>query len=130
MSTIEIIAVFFAILYVILAAKESIWCWLAAIISVILYTRICYSAQLYPETGLQIFYLAMAIYGYIQWNKPKKDTIIISWTKQKHLIVIIINSLISICCGYYFASHRYLERLLVWGHLYQAVNLPNDSAVE
>jgi nicotinamide mononucleotide transporter len=102
MSTIEIIAVFFAILYVILAAKESIWCWLAAIISVILYTRICYSAQLYPETGLQIFYLAMAIYGYIQWNKPKKDTIIISWTKQKHLIVIIINSLISLCLGYYF----------------------------
>ena len=66
MTNIEIIAVFFAILYVILAAKESMWCWLAAAISVILYIQICFSAQLYPETGLQIFYLIMAIYGYIQ----------------------------------------------------------------
>ena len=102
MTNIEIIAVFFAILYVILAAKESMWCWLAAAISVILYIQICFSAQLYPETGLQIFYLIMAIYGYIQWNKPKKDTAIISWPKQKHLIILVISAAISICLGYYF----------------------------
>lgn len=102
MTNIEILAVFFAIIYVILAAKESIWCWLAAAISVIFYTHICYSAQLYPETGLQIFYLAMAVYGYLQWNKPKKDTNIISWSKQKHLTILTINAVISICLGYYF----------------------------
>ena len=36
-SIIESVAVFLSILYVILAAKESIWCWGAAAISVILY---------------------------------------------------------------------------------------------
>ena len=61
MSAIEFTAVIFAILYVVLAAKESIWCWLAAAISVILYIYICYTAKLFPETGLQVFYLAMAV---------------------------------------------------------------------
>ena len=105
MTIIEIIAVFFAVLYVILAAKESLWCWLAAAISVILYIYICYTAQLYPETGLQIFYLAMALYGFIQWKKPKKEIAIISWPKQKHFLIITINIIISFCLGYYFENY-------------------------
>ena len=52
-SIIESVAVFFSILYVILALKESIWCWAAAAISVIIYIYICYTALLYPETVLQ-----------------------------------------------------------------------------
>ena len=42
-SIVEILAVTFSIVYVILAAKENIWCWLAAIISVSLYIYICFS---------------------------------------------------------------------------------------
>jgi nicotinamide mononucleotide transporter len=105
MTIIEIIAVFFAVSYVILAARESIWCWLAAAISVLLYIYICYNAKLYPETGLQVFYLIMAAYGYIQWNKPKKNTPIISWSKQKHLLIIVISSIASIGLGYYFDEY-------------------------
>lgn len=105
MPIIEIIAVFFAVAYVILAAKESIWCWLAALISVLLYIYICYNAKLYPETGLQVFYLIMAAYGYSQWNKPKKDTNIVSWSKQKHLLIIIVSSIISFGLGYYFDQY-------------------------
>ena len=54
-SIIESVAVFFSILYVILAAKENILCWGAAAISVTLYIYIFFSVQLYPETGLQVF---------------------------------------------------------------------------
>jgi len=102
MTIIEIIAVFFAILYVILAAKENIWCWLAAAISVILYIYICYTAKLYPETGLQIFYLIMAIYGYTQWKKPKKKISIISWPLKKHILIIVFSTILSLTLGYYF----------------------------
>ena len=59
-QNLETIAVLFSLLYVLLAAKEHIACWGAAIISVSLYIYICYDAKLYSETGLQIFYLFMA----------------------------------------------------------------------
>ena len=67
----ESIAVLFSILYVILVARENIWCWAAAIISVSLYIFICFEAKLYAETGLQIFYFLMAIVGYYNWKGLK-----------------------------------------------------------
>ena len=104
-SIIEGVAVFFSILYVILALKESIWCWGAATISVILYIYICYTAQLYPETGLQVFYLLMAFYGYYQWNKNDSKLKIQQWTTTKHLLILLIGALLTFLIGFYFTIY-------------------------
>lgn len=103
-SVIESLAVLFSLLYVILAAKENIWCWGAALISVSLYAYICYTAKLYPETGLQIFYLIMAIIGYFTWNKKSKEKIK-EWSEFKHLIIIILGALFSFIMGFYFFTY-------------------------
>lgn len=105
MSALEIIAVTTSLLYVYLAAKESIWCWLSAAISVTLYIYICYTAQLYPETGLQVFYLFMAGYGYWQWNKPKAETTINRWGVQQHLLYISLGIAFSIFLGQWFSKN-------------------------
>jgi len=104
-SIIESAAVFFSILYVILALKESIWCWGAAVISVILYIYICYTAQLYPETGLQVFYLLMAFYGYYQWNKNDSILKIQQWTTTKHLQILLLGALLTFLMGFYFTIY-------------------------
>lgn len=104
-SIIESVAVFFSILYVILALKESIWCWGAATISVILYIYICYTAQLYPETGLQVFYLLMAFYGYYQWNKNDSTLKIQQWTTTKHLLILLLGALLTFLMGFYFTIY-------------------------
>ena len=103
-SVIESLAVFFSLLYVILAAKENILCWAAALISVSLYIYICYTAKLYPETGLQIFYLIMAIIGYLTWNKKSKEKIK-EWSEFKHLIIITLGALFSFIMGFYFFTY-------------------------
>ena len=104
-SIIECIAVFFSILYVILAAKESIWCWGAAAISVTLYIYICFFAQLYPETGLQVFYLFMAFYGYYIWNKKEQSLQISEWSISKHLFILIVGAILTFLMGFYFATY-------------------------
>jgi nicotinamide mononucleotide transporter len=104
-SIIESVAVFFSILYVILAVKESIWCWGAAAISVTLYIYICYIAQLYPETGLQVFYLLMAFYGYYHWNKNDSTLKIQQWTTTKHLLILLLGALLTFLMGFYFTIY-------------------------
>ena len=104
-SIIESVAVFFSILYVILAVKERIWCWGAAAISVILYIYICYTAQLYPETGLQVFYLLIAFYGYYQWNKNDSKLKIQQWTTTKHLLILLLGALLTFLMGFYFTIY-------------------------
>jgi len=104
-SIIESAAVFFSILYVILAVKESILCWGAAAISVILYIYICYTAQLYPETGLQVFYLLMSFYGYHQWNKNDSTLKIQQWTTTKHLLILLLGASLTFLMGFYFTIY-------------------------
>ncbi|HIG32061.1 MAG TPA: nicotinamide riboside transporter PnuC [Flavobacteriales bacterium] len=104
-SIIESIAVFFSILYVILAAKENIWCWGAGAISVSLYIYICFFAQLYPETSLQVFYLLMAFYGYYHWTKKEQSLQISEWSIGKHLFILVIGAILTFLMGFYFATY-------------------------
>ena len=112
-TIIESIAVFSSILYVILVAKQDIWCWAAAGISVILYIYICFTAQLYPETGLQIFYLMMAFYGYYNWNKNEEPLQITQWTIGKHLSLILVGAIIAFLVGFYFTTYTDSKMLIV-----------------
>ena len=105
LSLIETIAVFFSIIYVVLAAKESIWCWLAALISVSIYIYICYQAQLYAETGLQVFYFIMAIYGYFSWRKNNSLLRINELAISNHILIMILGSLLTFLLGFYLSAY-------------------------
>jgi len=119
----ETIAIVFSILYVFLAAKQIIWCWLAAIISVILYIYICYYSKLYMETGLQVFYFFMSIYGFWNWSRNKnkddssnrfKNEITISeWSIFKHLFVILIGTIIAFFMGFIFSVYTDAEMPII-----------------
>ena len=93
--SLEIIAVITAILYLVLAAKEDVKCWYAAIISSSLYFYIMLNAGLLMEAILQVFYVGMAIYGWKQWNKLSNEQYEIrikKWKKINHLGKVVINN--------------------------------------
>ena len=96
---IESSAVLMSVLYVFFAAKENIWCWFFGAISAILYTYICFNIKLYAETFLQLFYLIMAVIGYISWKKPEVSKIN-QWSVKKHLILILLSIIFVFIVGF------------------------------
>jgi len=54
-------------LSVYLAARENIWNWPTAIVSVAMYIIVYVRAGLYSDAGLQGFFLVMSVYGWYQW---------------------------------------------------------------
>ena len=104
-SIAEIAAIFFSIIYVALSVRENILCWLFAAISTLLYIYICFNAKLFAETGLQIFYLLMAAYGYYNWNKPKEELAVSHWRVSKHLLVILFGTFLTFLMGFYFTTY-------------------------
>jgi nicotinamide mononucleotide transporter len=64
----EAAGVFFSVLYLVLAIRESLWCWPSAFLSSVLTIVVMFGAQLYSEAGLNVFYAAMAVYGWYQWR--------------------------------------------------------------
>ena len=84
----EWIAVMTAVTYVILAARKNILCWIFALISSVIYVYLCTLGNLYIEAVLNLFYIAMAIVGWVAWNSPSADDRIQSWELKKHLLNI------------------------------------------
>ena len=72
-SIAEWIAVLLAIAYLVLAAREHITCWYAAFISAAIFWYIFFDVNLYMESALQLYYLGMAVYGYVQWTRLRSN---------------------------------------------------------
>ena len=53
-SVAELAAVIFAILYLVLAIRENIWCWFCAAVSTTLYIGLYFGARLYMESFLNV----------------------------------------------------------------------------
>ena len=122
----EITAVIFAILYLILAVKQNILCWIAGIISSVLYFFIMQKAGLYMEAYLQVFYVVMGIYGWSQWsasNASNPSFIVNAWSKYQHMIAISIILALSLLSGFLLerytdAALPFLDALVSWGAVF------------
>ena len=109
----ELTAMLLALVYVILAAQGSIWCWSAAFISTALYTVIFYDVLLLMDSALNVYYLMMAVYGYWAWTKHttkngEQNTTtlaIVSWQINWHLKACLILTLIAVVFGYIMANY-------------------------
>jgi len=101
----EFSAIVLALGYVVLAAKENIWCWLPAFVSSALYAYITWQAQLVGESFISIFYMGMAIYGWKLWHSSKttaQHLPVSEWEIQWHLLAIAVGLAATISLGFAF----------------------------
>jgi nicotinamide mononucleotide transporter len=119
----EIVAALLAITYLLLAMRQDARCWIAWIISSLMYLFVMYSAGLYMEAGLQIFYLLMGFYGLYQWQyKPlnNESLKIKVWPKTTHMMCLTILFLLATASGYILSSNTdavspYIDAFTTWG---------------
>ena len=119
----EIVAAILAIAYLILAMLEDIRCWVAWIISSLMYFFVMYSANLYMEALLQIFYIFIGLYGLYQWRfkADVKDALkITTWSVKNHLIVISALVFLTSLSGYILtiytaAASPFIDAFTTWG---------------
>lgn len=103
----EGLAVLTAILYIVFISFKKTIGWLFGAISSLLYIFICYISQLYIETGLQLFYLIMAFYGWYMWTEDSKDndSPIIKWSLKNHLVNIFVSTILFLLLGFVFDNY-------------------------
>ena len=119
----EIVAAILAIAYLILAMLQDIRCWVAWIISSLMYFFVMYSANLYMEALLQIFYIFIGLYGLYQWRfkADVKDALkITTWSVKNHLIVIGALVFLTSLSGYVLmiytaAASPFIDAFTTWG---------------
>ncbi len=85
----EIVAAITGATSVFLSARQNIWSWPTAIVNVSLYTVVFYREGLYSDTGLQVVYLILSIYGWYQWlyGGAQHSTLKVSRASRSMLLV-------------------------------------------
>ena len=66
-SCLEAVAVIFGIISVYLGTRQNIWSWPTALVNVALFFALFLESGLYSDTGLQIVYFVLSLYGWYEW---------------------------------------------------------------
>lgn len=83
----EAVAVALGLLYVVLAAAGSRWCWPAGGLSAALLAWVSWRAHLPMQALLQLWYVAMALYGWRRWSAPETARIGF-WSWRAHALAV------------------------------------------
>ena len=98
-----------ALLYVVLAAQEKVWCWFWGIISCSLWAYASFAFyNLYLDALLQLFYVAMAVVGLYQWKyggQAGEGLPISRLSARQHLFILAGGSAAALLFGYFFDEY-------------------------
>lgn len=116
----EVLAVVLGITYVILAAKESLWAWVFAFFSTVIYTVLFWEGALVSSSFLNLYYMLMAVYGFILWRGGEDgEELEISIWENRHIVAVVFAGvLLSLGAGYLSgtyvdAKHAYLDAFVM-----------------
>jgi len=120
------VAVVTAILYLLLAIRQNIWCWFFAGVSTAIYVALFIGARLYMESALNVFYFAMAVYGWYAWYFGRSDEHempVSRWPLATHGGAIVVVAAMSAASGYLLdrytdAAYPYIDSATTWGAIW------------
>jgi nicotinamide mononucleotide transporter len=119
----EAAAALIGLAYLLLAVRRNLLCWLCAFVSTTIYVVLFAQADLYMQVALNLFYLAMAVYGFIDWRRGRTDAgdvKIESWTVNQHALAAALVIIASVLNGWILARYTdspapYLDSFVTWG---------------
>ena len=125
----EPVAVVLALSYLLLAARESLWCWYCAFVSSALYVLIMKDAGLLMEAVLSVFYVVMAVVGWWQWRsggRQQEKLAIVSLSWQQHVLLLGAMLVLAVVNGwlmqrYTSAAWPFVDSFITWGSVLNTV---------
>ena len=114
MSGMEFLACFFYALSVFLAARNSVHTWRIGIIGCILYGWVFFTAKLYADVTLQVFFIFSSGIGWFHWLKGNRgNEIAITRVPCLYFVAMLIAAII-VASGYAIILHIYTDAWSPW----------------
>jgi nicotinamide mononucleotide transporter len=121
----EITAAVLAVLYLLLAIRQQLTCWVAAFVSSCLYVWVLFGARLYMSSLLNVFYAAMAVYGARQWTRGLNGRAleVTSWPVSRHVVGLLAVLAMSVVSSQFLrrftpAALPFLDSMEMWGSVF------------
>lgn len=122
----EALAVILAVLYLLLAIRQNIWCWFCAGVSTAIFVYVYFDARLYMEAALNVFYFAMAVYGWYSWQHVGAEHAVrpvTRWPLAWHCLAVLLIAILSSTSGFLLdrysdAAFPYLDSATTWSAIW------------
>jgi nicotinamide mononucleotide transporter len=98
LSVLELFAALTGLLYLGLITIKQRPGWIFGCISSLIYMILCFQQNLFLQSGLQVIYLFLGVYGYFSWNKVA-SSVILGLSSKQHVIILTAGCLISLITG-------------------------------
>jgi nicotinamide mononucleotide transporter len=68
-----------------LVTRQSIWCWPLGVLNAVFYMVVFARTGLYSDTGLQVVYFALSLYGWWHWWRggPRDEPVVVTRTPRR-----------------------------------------------
>jgi nicotinamide mononucleotide transporter len=73
-NKIEVLGAILGLLYIFFSIRQHILTWPTGLLTSLLYTAVFFQSGFYADMGLQVYYVAISIYGWYYWLKGEKNT--------------------------------------------------------
>ena len=120
-TPLEATAVILGVAYVLLILKRSRLGWVAGGVSAAIYVYLSARAHLPMQATLQVYYVVMAVYGWISWSSAQQGAGagIVRWPLRFHLSALLCIVLLSLASARLLASEThaawpYLDSFTTW----------------
>ena len=139
----DIVTTVLGLAYILLEYKASAWMWLVGFLMQSLGIVLYYQKGLYADCGMEFYYLAVTVYGWWRWVKPKANSqkpiaisrfpkklilpwlviIGVVWAIIYWLLVTFTNSNVPLAdsfttalsiIGIWALAHKFLEQWFIW----------------
>lgn len=103
--SIEILGTILCLVYLYLSIKERIGLWIFGFLSSALYIIVFFESKFYADMSLQVYYLAVSVYGWLMWkrktgNSDSSDKLQVSFLSTRQMIQYLA-SVIAVYFIYY-----------------------------
>lgn len=119
----EAIAAALGLAYLLLAVRRNLLCWLCAFFSTAIYLVLFPRAALYMQSLLHVFYLVMAVIGFVGWKRGRTQAagvLIRTWKPRQHVLAAAAVVIATAVNGWFLATQTdaaapYLDSFVTWG---------------
>ena len=87
LTTLEVLAMLTGVGYAVLAARRNRLCWISGAVSSACAALVAGLSALPMQSGLQVFFVGMAVYGWINWTRSSTqgEVPVSTWPLARHL---------------------------------------------
>jgi nicotinamide mononucleotide transporter len=113
MSPLEIGANAFNTASILLAGRNSVHTWWTGIVGCLLFARVFFTARLYADTTLQVFFIATSVLGWWRWRVQQREGQTPIERPIRHtpprLLVLLGLAGVVVTAGYGWLLHRFTD---------------------